>query len=305
MGVIPAWVLLPLLQELARPGLSCSVVSRDVDWTLEFDATCLNFSGQGVQLPQDRPLRASHLQVLDLSDNGLQELPPTFFADLGRLQILNVAKNPLTHVAATLASRCDLDLQADCGCALATWHQVRQDNCSGWWSLQCMHTATGAFQNLSTFLEASCPPGLAPATIGAAVAGAFVFFGFIVAGSVLAWRLWDQRGPLGQGKGWDAQDRAGARARPGLQLKYSSWRPGPTPQGDTLTPTPTPDYENVFIGQAAKVPQQTPHKDPASEDSDFYMNYEGPSMYPQAIYCNLESQVQAPLDEEDYVVPGC
>ncbi|KAB1259606.1 Leucine-rich repeat-containing protein 25 [Camelus dromedarius] len=42
-----------------------------------------------------------------------------------------------------------------------------------------------------------------------------------------------------------------------------------------------------------------------SEDSDFYMNYESLHQDSQPVYCNLQSLGQAPLDEEEYVIPGC
>ncbi|KAM4888145.1 leucine-rich repeat-containing protein 25 [Thomomys bottae] len=308
MGMPSAWLLLPpMLQGLASLCLACSVVSGDVDWTREFSDTCLNFSGQSVRLPQNEPLRARRVQVLDLSNNGLRELPPAFFRDLEGLQTLNVARNPLSHVAATLAARCSLDLQADCSCVLAVWLQTRRDNCSGPWSLQCVHEATGASQNLSTFLETSCPLGPTPATIGAAVAGSLIIFGIVMAGSLLAWRLRSQRGVIGQGKGWGAQDaaRAGVRARPGSQPRYSSRGPRATGQGAAPPPSSTPDYENMVIGPAAKEPQGFPHRALASEDGNFYMNYDGPSMDLQAVYCNLESLGQAPQDEEEYMAHGC
>ncbi|XP_049495380.1 inositol-3-phosphate synthase 1 [Panthera uncia] len=41
-----------------------------------------------------------------------------------------------------------------------------------------------------------------------------------------------------------------------------------------------------------------------SEDSDFYMNYEGLHRASQPVYCNLRSLGRAPLDEEEYVIPG-
>lgn len=41
-----------------------------------------------------------------------------------------------------------------------------------------------------------------------------------------------------------------------------------------------------------------------SEDSDFYMNYEGPDHASQPVYCNLQSLRKTPLDEEEYVIPG-
>lgn len=47
------------------------------------------------------------------------------------------------------------------------------------------------------------------------------------------------------------------------------------------------------------------HRVHPSEDSDFYVNYEGPDHASQPVYCNLQSMHQAPLDEEEYVVPGC
>ncbi|XP_069864577.1 leucine-rich repeat-containing protein 25 [Dipodomys merriami] len=292
MAVPAAWALLPLLQALAGRGLACAVVSGEVDWAAEVGATCLNLSGRGVRLPRERPLRAPRLRVLDLSHNGLRELPPAFFAELEELRSLDVAGNPLVRVAASLAAHCGLELRADCGCALAAWHRARRDNCSDPGPLQCVLAATGAAQNLSAFLEARCASGLAPATVAAAAAGGLVFLGLLAAGSVLAWRLRGPRGPAGRGKGQGAQDRAG----PGSQPRYSSRDPRPMP------PSSAPDYENVFIGQTASEPQWTSHG--ASEDCDFYMNYEGPSADAQAVYCNLESLGRALTDEEEYVAPG-
>ncbi|KAK1342497.1 hypothetical protein QTO34_015262 [Cnephaeus nilssonii] len=91
------WLLL-LLQDPCSLGLSCNVSSGDVDWNTEFTATCLNFSGQGLIIPWNRSLQASSVLLLDLSGNGLRELPWSFFARLEKLQILNVTNNPLDRV---------------------------------------------------------------------------------------------------------------------------------------------------------------------------------------------------------------
>ncbi|XP_073909658.1 leucine-rich repeat-containing protein 25-like isoform X2 [Castor canadensis] len=306
LEVLLTLLLLLLLQRSAGQGLTCTVLPGTVDWAAEFDATCLNFSGRGLQLPQNRSLQASQVRVLDLSSNGLRELPPLFFAELGKLQDLRVTDNQLDRVDGALAARCHLDLQADCSCVLMPWHQVRQDNCSGQQPLRCLHTATGALHNLSTFLDVSCPPGPAPATIGLAVAGGILFLGLVIAAPLLTWRLWGHRVARGQGKGQAPQDRS--RARLASQPRYSSRDPGhPRPRLATAHHrTSVPDYENVFMDQPAEDPQWTPHGPQAAEDTDFYMNYNSPDLDAQAVYCNLEPLGQgAALDEEEYVLPGC
>uniref|UniRef100_A0A2K6V389 Leucine rich repeat containing 25 n=1 Tax=Saimiri boliviensis boliviensis TaxID=39432 RepID=A0A2K6V389_SAIBB len=194
MGGALAWtlLLLPLLlpPESDSRDLSCAVSPAGVDWSTEFGDTCLNFSGLGLRLPQNQSLRAPEVRVLDLSANGLRELPATFFSGLRSLQLLDVLQNPLSHVHGALAARCDLDLRADCGCALAPWHRVRRDNCSGQAPLLC----------------------------------------------------WDTAGS-----------------------------------------------------------QRNAHP---SEDSDFYMNYEDVNLASQPVYCNLQSLGRAPVDDEEYVIPG-
>ncbi|XP_042784855.1 leucine-rich repeat-containing protein 25 [Panthera leo] len=306
MGGALVWMLLLplLLQDPGSQGLSCNVSSWDVDWTTEFTATCLNFSGQGLSLPRNQSLQARNVVLLDLSGNGLQELPLPFFALLGKLEVLDVTNNPLDRVDRALAMRCKLDLKADCSCVLESWHQVRRDNCSGQLPLLCLDTATGAWHNISTFLEVGCPPGLSLMTIGALVAGCSLLLGLTIAGLVLAWRL---RGRWmvsshDLDKTWAAQD--GSRSGLGKQPRYSSRGLSPKPPEAVLPRPSTPDYENVFVGQPATRHQWAEQGAHPSEDSDFYMNYEGLHRASQPVYCNLRSLGRAPLDEEEYVIPG-
>uniref|UniRef100_A0A2K6GZH9 Leucine rich repeat containing 25 n=1 Tax=Propithecus coquereli TaxID=379532 RepID=A0A2K6GZH9_PROCO len=301
----PVWalLLLLLLQDAGGQGLSCNVTSGHVDWAVEFEAECLNFSGQGVSLPRNRSLRAGSLLLLDLSGNSLRELPLTFFADLKKLQFLNVADNRLDRVDGALATLC-VDLKADCSCVLAPWHEVWRDNCSGRPRMLCLDTATRGWHNLSSFLEVSCAPGLAPTTIGAVVAGGCLFLGLAVAGAVLAWRFCARRAARSQdlGKASVAQD--GPRPSSGVQPRYSSRDQGLKPRVAPARRPSTPDYENMFVGDLAAQHQRDDHGAHPSEDSDLYMNYKGVDMDPAPVYCNLQSLGRAPLDEEEYVIPG-
>lgn len=255
MGGALAWelavrlLLLLLLQNPESRGSSCSLYSGAVDWTREFEGTCLNFSGLGLSLPSNQSLRASSVQTLDLSANGLRGLPLRFFTHLDKLQLLDVTGNPLRRVDGALAARCDLDLRADCSCALLSWHQVRQVNCSAQQAPQCLLGATGAWQNLSAFLEPNCAPGLSPVTIGAIAAGGVLFLGLAVAGPLLVWRLRGSRGARiqVQGKAWGAQE--GSRPSSGSQPRYSSRSLGPKPPAATLLRISVPDYENIFLDQ--------------------------------------------------------
>ncbi|XP_039321910.1 leucine-rich repeat-containing protein 25 [Saimiri boliviensis] len=306
MGGALAWtlLLLPLLlpPESDSRDLSCAVSPAGVDWSTEFGDTCLNFSGLGLRLPQNQSLRAPEVRVLDLSANGLRELPATFFSGLRSLQLLDVLQNPLSHVHGALAARCDLDLRADCGCALAPWHRVRRDNCSGQAPLLCWDTA-GSQRNLSAFLEVSCAPGLAPAVIAAAAASGCLLLGLAVAGPLLAWRLWRRRVARSPdvGKPWAAQD--GPKPGSGWQPRYSS-RNSRKPQVVTPPRPSTPDYENMFVGQPGAEHQWAGQGAHPSEDSDFYMNYEDVNLASQPVYCNLQSLGRAPVDDEEYVIPG-
>ncbi|XP_055092467.1 leucine-rich repeat-containing protein 25 [Symphalangus syndactylus] len=304
MGGTLAWtLLLPLLlPESDSLELSCTVSSADVDWNTEFSATCLNFSGLGLSLPHNQSLRASNVILLDLSGNGLRELPVTFFAHLQKLEVLNVLRNPLSRVDGALAAGCDLDLQADCSCALESWHEVRRDNCSGQKPLLCWDT-TSSQHNLSAFLEVSCAPGLAPATIGAVVVSGCLLLGLAIAGLVLAWRLWRCRVARSRelDKPWAAQD--GPKPSLGLQPRYSS-RSAPKPQVAMPSCPSTPDYENMFVGQPAAEHQWAEQGAHPSEDNDFYMNYKDIDLASQPVYCNLQSLGQAPMEEEEYVIPG-
>lgn len=304
MGRALAWALwlLLLLQDPCSLGLSCDVSSGDVDWTTEFTATCLNFSGKGLNLPWNRSLQASSVFLLDLSGNGLRELPSPFFAHLGKLKVLDVTNNPLDHVDTVLAERCDLDLKADCRCILASWHKVRQDNCSGQLPLQCLDA--GTWHNLSTFLEVSCSPGLAPTTIGALAAIGSLLLGLSIAGPLLVWRLRGRWAPSSQSqdKTWAAP--GGSRPSSGWQPKYSSRSFSPKQPEATLPRPPTPDYENVFIDQPPSRHQSAKHGAHPSEDSDFYMNYEDFHQASQPIYGNLQFLGEAPAVEEEYVIPG-
>lgn len=260
MGGALAWALwlLLLLQDPCSLGLSCNVSSENVDWTMEFTATCLNFSGQGLNLPWNRSLQASSVLLLDLSGNSLRELPWPFFARLGKLQILNVTDNPLDRVDAMLAERCDLDLKADCLCILASWHKVRQDNCSGQLPLQCLDAGTGTWHNLSTFLEVGCAPGLASKTIGALAASGSLLLGLFIAVPLLVWRFRARWAPSSQNKTWAAPN--GPRPGSVQQLKYSSRNFSPRQPEATLPRPPTPDYENVFMGPPPDSHQLTKHR---------------------------------------------
>uniref|UniRef100_A0A8C6W9T6 Leucine rich repeat containing 25 n=2 Tax=Nannospalax galili TaxID=1026970 RepID=A0A8C6W9T6_NANGA len=281
-------LLMVLLRTAGSQGLSCTVFSNNVDWSQWFHDTCLNFSGLGLRLPWNQSLQASSLRVLDLSANGLHQFPPAFFVNLQQLQTLIVTHNPLNSVDQWLAWRCDLELKADCSCALASWHKVRRDNCSGQQEPLCMHPASVSQQNLSTFLAISCPPGLAPGTIGAMVAGGVIFLILAIAGSVLAWRLKGHTQTNSQGLSKAAGSQDAPRPVSGFQLRYSSQSPGPKAQ-DTPSGRSTPDYENVFVGEPDKEHSWSAARAHLSKDSDFYMNYRGPSPDPQPVYCNLES----------------
>lgn len=294
-------LLLTLLLQSGSQDLTCMVSSSNVNWTQTFNDTCLNFSGLGLSLPRTQPLQASHLQVLDLSRNGLQALPGVFFAKLEKLQTLIVTHNQLVSVEQSLALRCELELRADCSCGLVSWHRIRQNNCSGEQELICLHPDTGAPGNLSTFLQVSCPPSLDLGTIGALVAGT-IFLALAVSGSVLAWRLRQHRGASGQGLNKAQSPHDTPRPVTGFLPRYSSQRPGPkTP--DTPPGRSSLDYENVFIGKLAEDAPGSAPRTP-SEDTDFYMNYNGAYLDPQPVYCNLESLGRTPAYNQEYVAPG-
>ncbi|XP_007943665.1 leucine-rich repeat-containing protein 25 [Orycteropus afer afer] len=306
MGGTLVWVLLLLLvlHNARTQEYSCPVSSGNVDWTAEFPDTCLNFSNLGLSLPRNQSLQANKVVHLDLSANGLHELPSLFFEKLGTLKILDVTGNWLDRVDGALATRCDLDLRANCGCGLMAWHEVRQVNCSGQWPLRCLDTM-GTWRNLSAFLEVRCAPGLAPSTIGALAGGGCLFFGLVIAGLILAWGRWVANS-RGLGKARAAKDDT----RPGLgrQPRYSSRNLGPKPPVGDLPGPHTADYENMFVDQPAAGPGfQDCHwakHGGHSPENDFYMNYEGVSQTSQPVYCNLASLGRAPLDEEEYVIPG-
>lgn len=252
MGGALAWVLLLpllLLQAPSSQGLSCNVSSVDTNWTREFTETCLNFSGQHLSLPQNRSLQAINVALLDLSGNNLRELRWLFFSHLKQLKILNVTGNPLDHVEPELAERCDLDLRADCRCVLKSWHEVRQDNCSGQLPLQCLDPGTGAWHNFSTFLKNnSCTSGLAPTTIGALAVGGSLLLVLAIAGPLLAWRFRASWAPRSQDLGKMSAAQDGSRPGSGRQSRYSSRSLNPKQPAATL-PSPSPDYENMFVGQ--------------------------------------------------------
>ncbi|XP_036997945.2 leucine-rich repeat-containing protein 25 [Artibeus jamaicensis] len=304
------WLLL-LLQDPCSLGLSCNVSSGNVDWSREFKNTCLNFSGQSLILPRNKSLQAIRVRLLDLSGNGLRELPWLFFATLPHLQILDVTHNPLEHMPEMLAANCSLDLKADCRCVLASWHKVRQDqNCSDPPLLQCLDAGAGTWHNLSTFLEVGCPPGLSLMTIGILAASGSLLLGLFIAGSFLVWRFRAHRAPRSQslGKTWAAAD--GTRSGSSRQPRYSSRSHSPKQPADTLPRPHTPDYENVFVGQPPAEYQWTKHRAHPSEDNDLYMNYEripqasqSPHQASQPIYGNVQFLGQTPLADE-YVIPG-
>ncbi|CAH6779738.1 leucine-rich repeat-containing protein 25 [Phodopus roborovskii] len=279
-------LLLALLHELGSQDLTCMVYPSDVDLAQTFNDTCLNFTGLGLSLPRTRPLQASHVQVLDLSRNGLQALPGAFFANLGKLQTLIVTHNRLAIVDQLLALRCDLELRADCSCGLTSWHDIRQYNCSGEQELLCLHPDTGTLRNLSTFLQLSCPHSLAPGIIGALVAGT-IFLAMAVSGSVLAWRLRRHQGASIQGLSKDQSSYSVPRQVTDFRARHSNQSPD-TPPGRSIL-----DYENVFMGELDEDHSRAAPRNP-SGDTDFYVNYKGTDLDPLPIYCNLETLGWAP-----------
>lgn len=307
MGDALAWVLLLpllLLQSPSGQELSCNVSSVDTNWTREFTETCLNFSGQHLSLPQNRSLQAINVALLDLSGNNLRELRWLFFSHLKQLKILNVTGNPLDLVESQLAERCDLDLRADCRCVLKSWHEVRQ-NCSDQLPLQCLDPGTGAWHNFSTFLKNnSCTSGLAPTTIVALAVGGSLLLALAIAGPLLAWRFRASWAPRSQDLGKMSAAQDGSRPSSGRQSRYSSRSFNPKQPAATL-PSPSSDYENMFVGHPSVGHQWTKNgTHQPSEDSDFYMNYEDLCQASQPVYGNLQFPGQVPLDEEEYVIAG-
>ncbi|XP_006886041.1 PREDICTED: leucine-rich repeat-containing protein 25 [Elephantulus edwardii] len=299
------WVLLVLLVlEDAGTQEFCPVYPAPLDWTTKFYSQCLNFSNLNLSLPQNQSLQASNVVTLDLSLNGLRELPPLFFKNLGALKVLDVTGNSLNRVGGTLAALCNLTLKADCGCGLAPWHEVRRDNCSGQLPLQCLDVVMGSWRNLSTFLEANCARGLTPGTIGALAASGCLLLGLAITGLVLAWRFRNR--DLEKVRATKEDPKSGLGRQPRYSSRgRSSKAPAVTLPGPT---TSTPDYENMVVGQPAHEPGSqeyhwTEHGS-QSPENDFYMNYEDHSRTSQPVYCNLASLRRATLDEEEYVVPG-
>ncbi|XP_004646943.1 leucine-rich repeat-containing protein 25 [Octodon degus] len=301
MGTELAWALLLGLlglQKLSGQEPTCAVFPGDLDWRRVFNDSCLNFSGRTLRLHPDQPLQAPHLRVLDLSGTGLQELSLPFLTSLRQLRVLSVLHNPLDNVDAALGSHCDLELRADCTCALGPWHRAWHDNCSSQEPLHCLHQATGTWRNVSAFLEASCAPSLTLAAIGGVVAGSTLFLTLVVAGSVLAWRHCGHHtaGTQGQGKAWGPQDAA--RTPSSIQPRYSSRSSGLKAPEARPPRIAAPHYENVFLGQPEEGHQWPDHRTHPPEDSGFYMNYRGPSLDAQPVYGNL----QAPAHEDAYEI---
>lgn len=291
-------MLLALFPQSGSQALTCMVYQSHVDWTQTFNDTCLNFSGLGLSLPRSQPLQASHAQVLDLSKNNLQVLPGVFFASLEKLQTLIVTHNHLNSVDRSLALRCDLELRADCSCGLASWHDIRQ-NCSGQQQLLCLHPATAAPRNLSTFLQVSCPPSWGSGTIAALAAG-IIFLALAVSGSVYAWRLLRRRRARKHGLSKAQNSHDVPRPVTDFLPRYSSRRPGPKVP-ESHPSRFTEDYENVFVGQPAEGSSWAADRSCPSGDSDCYMNYRSVDLDPQPVYCNLESLGRGPADEERVV----
>ncbi|XP_004688231.1 PREDICTED: leucine-rich repeat-containing protein 25 [Condylura cristata] len=298
-------LLLPLLLQTAgsKEIMSCEVYSGPVNWTSPFPDKCLNFSGKNLTQLPNQSLQARDLEFLYLSGNGLRELLWTSFRQLNKLKLLDVTDNPLEKMEHQLATHCELQLKADCSCALESWYQLRQDNCSD--HLECLDRTGYTWHNFSTF---PCPHGPSTmTTVALAVSGSLLLV-LAIAGPVLAWGLRGRRtssNPI-QGKMWTAQDSP----KPGWnqQPRYSNRGFSPKPPAAALPSPSSPDYENMFQGQPT-----ARHRSHTSEDSEVYMNYEGGDRDSQPVYCNLQALGQAPrgqpppaqtcLDEE-YVVPG-
>ncbi|XP_075857462.1 leucine-rich repeat-containing protein 25 [Microcebus murinus] len=294
------WLSLSLLRGPGGQGLSCNVTA--VDWAAEFEAECLNLSGLGVRPPRNGSLRARRLALLDLSRNGLRELPPPgFFAQLPGLRVLRAAGNPLGRVDAALAALC-VRVEADCSCALAPWLAAWPANCSDRPPARCLGAPAAAWRDLPAFLRARCAPGLRPAAAGALAAGALLLLALAAAAAALLAR----RARAGRR---DAGKAAGARDAPGpgaaSQPRYSSRDRGPRPRAPAPRRPSTPDYENMFVGDPAAPRQQDRlGAQQPPEDGDLYMNYRSPDADCSPVYCNLQALGRAAPGEEEYVVPG-
>lgn len=315
MGLALVWLLSQLLLLLLEAGgaqeLSCESAPPVANWSYTPDIECLNMSSQGLKVLQGE-MQASGLKVLDLSGNNLRRLPGTFFAGLKNLRVLDTRGNPLAMVDEELGRWCWLELRSTCACALGPWHAAR-NNCSD--APQCHPEGSNHTQNLTLFLQAQCPQGLSAASIGGIVAGVCVVLALGVAPGI--WWVWKMRGPWGaqgnpsqgQAKAWTVSDTS----RPGSsrQPRYSSRARNPRPAPTAASPPspPSPDYENMFHGEPVQPSWGNRHQSGPSEDSNFYLEYNGADTDagPQAIYCNLPSQhhpCTPQEDDEDYVVPG-
>lgn len=181
--------VMPLLLHQAGSQTSAMQLQPgDVDWTTEYSDTCLNFSGQTLsQLPRTSLCGPDSCSSSDLSANGLQRLPGSFFRP-GAVAATDCDQQLLGLWTGRLAKRCDLDLQADCSCVLLDWHRDRQDNCSGPELPKCLDVPTGAWAQPLCLLDVSCPSGLTKTTIGALAASGSLLLVLAIAGPVLAWR---------------------------------------------------------------------------------------------------------------------
>ncbi|KAK2093503.1 hypothetical protein P7K49_027241 [Saguinus oedipus] len=302
MGGALAWtVLLPLqLPESDGRELSCAInrLLRGCGLEHGVQGHVPELQRPWPEPAQNQSLRASEV-LLDLSGNRLRELPVTFFASLRKPQLLNVLQNPLSRVDWALAARCDVDPQD----ALASWHEVQRDNCSGLTPLLCWDTATRSQRNLSAFLVVSCAPAwpLRPSRwrgpAGACFSGlpslAPCWPGDSGGGAWPEARTWTSPGLLRMGpspvQACSHGKAAGTPTSPGDDLKNEATRE----QG-------APSWKGPLSWVGAVFAQAHP-----SEDNDFYMNYEDFDLASQPVYCNLQSLGQAPVDDEEDVSPRC
>uniref|UniRef100_A0A8B9QJS6 Leucine-rich repeat-containing protein 25 n=1 Tax=Apteryx owenii TaxID=8824 RepID=A0A8B9QJS6_APTOW len=258
------------------------------------------------QLPPAFLSQAQRLRDLFLQHNRLRELPASFFANATALQRLRLEGNPLAAVpVGSLPARLHL-LTVACRCDVvgSVLGACRQPNCTAP-ACRCL-SDRGEF-NASEFHEQQCRHSVAVlAGAGVGAAAGLLLLLLVAAGVVLRCR--------GRGAAawrWAKREPPAALAQP----RYISRTAEPGVAATTATTTttvgtgacPGPDYENIFVSPCGP-PGTTPHGTPAWQraqgsppapvDDEYFLESDG-SLGEQPIYANT----QRPGEDDVYVLP--
>ncbi|XP_069734044.1 leucine-rich repeat-containing protein 25 isoform X2 [Phaenicophaeus curvirostris] len=291
----------------------------ELDWGIFHQQSRLNLSRNGIDALSPSSRVAPELEELDLSHNGLRELPATFlararglrglrlqhnrlralpdafFANATALQTLWLDGNPLAAVPSSAFQASLRSLAVPCRCdavgSVLTPCACPQPSCR---ELQCLcysdHQLT---LNVTDFHAQQCRSsvGLVAGVAGAAV-GVAVLLAVV---AVLGYR---RRKVATAGAGWGKREPSVAHGQPRYISRASE-------TGTAEAATTAPDYENVFVSPCAApaaaqgwTPGWQEESPQVPTDGDYFLESDA-APGEQPIYANTQNP-----NDDIYIVPN-